>query len=236
MAAFLFWLQWDLVGAERHYVEALRLSPGDVLTHGYYASLLSALGRVEEAVQEARRMIAMGSVPSQLNWALGDRFHQAGYVEEARGFYQRAVRAESPVPWAFIKLAMTYAVDEPMDLARAAEMLSGFATSFGYPHLHRLGPLVEALGGDSDLQAEATAVLDDIVALTVLERADLFWCYARVAPNDVFFDLIDEAVRARHHWVPWFPIGTSRVNPALFDDPRWTEFLAKIGHPGIGPS
>jgi len=235
LALFLKIQEWDWAGAERHYLEALRLNPGDVLTHIYYASLLSAVGRVGEGVEETRLVLAMDPQSSGAMWASGDRLWQAGRVNEARGLYEQATQMEPPVPWAFSNGALSYALDDPVDLARAVEMMSEFAALFGYPSPDRIAPLVEALGGNSALHAKATAVLDEIVDLTPLDPVDLFHLYAVVAPRDVFFEILEKAVQVRHIWVPWIPIATRTVNPALLDDPRWTEFLAKIGHPGVGP-
>ena len=232
-ALFLHFLEWDWAGAELHYRNAVRLIPGDVFLHQWYASLLSALGRVEEGVEKSRLALAMDPQASRAIWPSGDRLVQAGRLGEARLVFERAVRMEPPVPWAFLHLgAYVYAQEEPADLDKASDMISRFLTFFGYPHPQRVAPLVEAIAGNRDLCREATAVLEDIVDRTILERADIFWCYARVAPKDLFFELVEEAVSKRHMWVPWIPVMVGRSVPELIEDPRWAEFLEKIRYPG----
>lgn len=234
MGLFLHFLDWDWAAAELHHLEAVRLSPGDVFTHQWYASMLSIVGRVEEAVEETRLVLAMDPQSSGVIWASGDRLWQAGHVGESRSLYERSAQMEPPIPWAFHHLALTYALEEPVDRVRAAESMSRFVSWFGYPYPERAGPLVEALGGEPDLREEAVRVLDDIAHLTVLKRTDLLFCYVKVAPPDLFFDILGEAVRVRHVWVPWIPVSMSRLAPEILNDPRWTEFLIQIGHPGIG--
>jgi len=112
-------------------------------------------------------------------------------------------------------------------------MISKFVAFFGYPHPQRIAPLVGALAGNADLRREGTAVLDDIVERTSLTRPDMFWCYARVAPKNVFFELVGEAVIGRHPWVPWIPVMIDGSLPELVEDPRWKAFLTTVNHPGV---
>jgi tetratricopeptide (TPR) repeat protein len=235
MALFLWWFEWDWAGAERHLVEPLRLNPGYGFTRICYASLLSVLGRVEEAVGEARLVLAMDPRSSGVIWAVGDRFRQAGHVQEARDLYERAIRIEPPVPWALYNLASSFAFEEPRDPARAAELMTSFLSVFGYSNVQRIAILAEALGGEPRDPAEVTGVLDDVVARTILDRADIVNLYARFAPRAVFFDVLDEAVRGMHMWLPWIPVIVNLNEPEIMNDPRWEAFMTRIGHPGLGP-
>ena len=236
MGLFLHLFEWDWAAAERHYREGLRLKPGDALARVYFASLLSGLGRFEEGVEETRLVLAMDPRSSGVMWASGNRMWQAGRVEEARTLYETATRMEPTVPWVFSHLAFSYARDEPLDLARSAELLSEFVRRFGYHSPDRVSVVVDALGGGSGARAQAMETLEDVVAATILERPHMIFEYAALAPEDVLFELLDEAVRTRHVWVPWIPISVMAARSEIMDDPRWEEFLARIGHPGFAGS
>lgn len=235
MGLFLHFHEWEWAAAERHYREGLRLVPGDVQARVYFASLLSALGRFDEGAEEARLVLAMDPRSSGVIWSTGNRMWQAGRVAEARVLYERATQIEPPNLWAFSHLAFSLAWDEPRDLARAAELLSGFVRRVGYPDPERVRIVVETIAGRSADRAQAMEVLNDVVAATALERPHMIFEFAALAPADVLFGLLDEAVRARHVWVPWIPISVAQVRPEVLDDPRWTDFLRAIKHPGLSP-
>ena len=233
LGSFLSLLQWDWVAAEHHFLEGLRLKPGDVLARLYFASLLSIVGRFEEGALETRLVLAMDPRSSTSLWSSGNRMWQAGRVEEARNLFERAIRIEPVTVTAFSHLAFSYAWDEPKNLTRAAELLSEFARRFGYASPERMGSVIEAIGGDSSLRREALAVLDHFVASTLLDRPHLIYEYAALAPEDTLFELMEEAYLTRHVWTPWIPISVGAVRPEIQDDPRWARFLAQIGHPGL---
>ncbi len=236
MGLFLQFLEWDWARAEWHYLESLRLKPGDALTRLYYASLLSGLGRIQEGVEQAHLVLAMDPRSSGVMWSVGNRLWDAGLVEEARWAFQRALEIEPAIPWALEHLAISYALGEPVDLGRAAELMSEFFARLGYPGTGRIGLLVEALGGESSAKAEAVALLDEIVDQTILSRPHLLFEYAALAPMEVLFDVLEEAVEGRHIWMSWIPIDCCGVRPEIRDDPRWGVFLRRISHPGIGLS
>jgi len=232
---YLYSLAWAWLDAEQHFIEALRLDPGDIHTHVWYGGFLSALGRVEEGAHEAKLVLAMDPKASGRLGAQAARLWWARRVDEAREILERAIRVQPPAPAALQFLAFSYAREEPKDPAIAKDLMSRFLASFRFPYPERTATLVEALGGDADLQEVATAVLDAIAASTVLSRVDFFLEYAAIAPADVFFDVLEEAVRVRHSLVPWIPIQTSITNPERLDDPRWTDFMKTINHPGLEP-
>ena len=86
--------------------------------------------------------------------------------------------------------------------------MPSFLAIFGCQNSTRIARLVEGLGGHPGTKNDAMEALDDIVALTILKRADPTR-YSRAAPRDVFFDILDEAVRERHMWVPAMPISVN---------------------------
>ena len=64
---------WDLVLAEEHLSRAVALAPGYANGHGWYASLLAAHGRHEEAVAAAEKAVAMDPRSNVLVWIAGER-------------------------------------------------------------------------------------------------------------------------------------------------------------------
>jgi len=233
MGLLRYIVEWDWAGAEPHFAEGVRVSPGYEFGHYWYGAWLSGMGRVEEGAEQGRLMLESDPLSSGMLWSAGHRMWHLGRTMEARALLERALRIEPPVPWAFAHLAHLYALQEPKDAARSVELWAEFARWFGYPSPERTGPVARAMAGDSSAQGEALAVLDDVVARTVLERPHLVFEYAKCASEDMVFDILDEAVRTRGIWVPWVPIHFAAMRVSALDDPRWRAFLDRIGHPGI---
>jgi tetratricopeptide (TPR) repeat protein len=87
-----------LAEAAAHYTEALRCTPGDTQIRWYRASILMALGRNEEALQDLELIHSAGggetgNIPADLPWngELVDRFMIRSFID--RGEWRRAADA-----------------------------------------------------------------------------------------------------------------------------------------------
>ena len=74
---------YDWAGAEKHFAQALALSPSNAQVHHDYAHFLLAMGRNPESVEESRRAVELDPANPMLTSCLGwhnlfdDRFDQA---------------------------------------------------------------------------------------------------------------------------------------------------------------
>jgi serine/threonine-protein kinase len=87
--ALIKWVfDWDWTGAEEEFRRAIELDPTSSFAHGYYASLLSLLGRRDEATGEAQRSQDVDPFSSAacgmagLNFALNAQYSRA--IESCR--------------------------------------------------------------------------------------------------------------------------------------------------------
>jgi len=74
---------WDWAGAEGELRRALELEPGKPTPHLWYAILLEATGRSEEAVKEARRAVDLAPGDARVRAGLGYRLYWARRYEDA---------------------------------------------------------------------------------------------------------------------------------------------------------
>jgi serine/threonine-protein kinase len=65
------WLDWDWAAAEREFRQGLSLSPNSALAHNQLAGYLAVLGRMPEAIAEARRAHDLDSLSPIVNADLG---------------------------------------------------------------------------------------------------------------------------------------------------------------------
>ncbi len=74
---------WDLVGAEREFQEALRLNPNHATSHQWYSILLGMFGKRDEAVVEIRKALALDPLSAVIQKDLGEHLNLAGRYDEA---------------------------------------------------------------------------------------------------------------------------------------------------------
>jgi len=173
-----------------------------------------------------------------LVWSSGVKLHSAGHIGEARERYEQAIAMEPPYPYAFESYGLSLALVEPTDPVRAGKLWAEFARLYGYPFpdgvdafVETLLESVQAVGMPAqEAQAAALSLLDDVVERTQLDRGDLLFEYCGLTSADVCFDLLGEALRMKSPWVALLPRAV--VRPDILGDPRWKEFLTRIGYPG----
>src|SRR5438874_13770160 len=68
---------WDWAGAEAEFKRALELNPSYSLAHSGYASVLSNMGRYQEAIAQAQRARELDPISVSSNTALGRIFFRA---------------------------------------------------------------------------------------------------------------------------------------------------------------
>lgn len=67
LAALKEMADWDWAGAEAEYRKAIGLNPNDVTTHHWYGLLLENLGRLNEALAEVDKGLALDPASPQMN-------------------------------------------------------------------------------------------------------------------------------------------------------------------------
>lgn len=139
---------WDLTQAEQHFLDAIALQPGDSKAHQWYANLLTAAGRFEEAEREMRLAQQLDPLSLIANAALGWVQYFAGRHAQALHQFQLTLELSPEFELAYLwrgwTLAATGDMEGALEASRTAVEMSaggGVATaSLAY---------MEALVGDS---------------------------------------------------------------------------------------
>ena len=85
--------RWDRQGAEREIQEALRLNPSSALSHQYYSTALTTMGRFDEAIAEARRALELDPLSAPASTTLAIRYLYAGRLAEAMTQFSKTLDA-----------------------------------------------------------------------------------------------------------------------------------------------
>ena len=159
---------WDWPGAEREFKRAIELNPNYATAHYWYSNHLDATGRLDEAIEEAKRaqdvdpLSLTASTVTVLAFFLGRRYDQA--IDQGR----KTLEMDSNFYTAHFFLAMVFTQvkrnEEAIEEARKAVSLSAGA-------LQALGTLGHAYGV-SGRRAEAQKVLAELGSLSKRRYVD----------------------------------------------------------------
>jgi len=81
---------WDWAGAEREARRAIGLNPSDAEAHHMLVLCLAAVGRVDEAVVEVKRIRELDPLSFRINWEVGRKLYFARKYDEALTELRRA--------------------------------------------------------------------------------------------------------------------------------------------------
>jgi TolB-like protein/DNA-binding winged helix-turn-helix (wHTH) protein/Tfp pilus assembly protein PilF len=217
---------WDWDAAERGFRRAIQLNPSYATAHQWYAHLLRALGRFEEAVAETRRAQELDPLALIINSNLGAALFYAGRYAEAETEYRKTLKRDAswaPAHWGLgrtlLKLGRT---DEA--LAEHQEAVHRSPGSAGY-----LCTLANALGL-TGRRAEALRVLDEIRGGSgprYVSPYDLALVYAGLDDKERAFEQLERAYLERQSSMRQLRID-ERLAP-LAADPRFEALARRVG-------
>ncbi|PYR40567.1 MAG: hypothetical protein DMF93_10745 [Acidobacteria bacterium] len=120
---------WDLIGSEREVLEAIRLNPSSVQAHQYYSSTLTTMGRLDEAIREARIAMDLDPLSAIAGTSLAIRYWYAGRIDEATAVFRKTLETNPEFGVAHWGLAQCYRAKgdarQQIEELRRAVALSG---------------------------------------------------------------------------------------------------------------
>ncbi len=215
LAQILWYLDWDFSGADKEFIQALRLNPSDVTSLRRYAWGLVAMGRGEEAIQrisQAYRIDPLAFITNLDRSALlylTRRYEEA--IEQCLKTLKMAPDHFDPRYW----LALSY-----QQKGMTAEAVAEF---------EKAGLSFEAQLARGNLE-EARQILEDEIESEEPPPNNLTWIAMRNAALgeiDKAFEWLERSYDERSPWLSYL-----KVDPRLDvirDDPRYTVLVEKMG-------
>jgi adenylate cyclase len=214
---------WDWPAAATHFERALALSPGYATAHSWYALYLTALGRSDEALTEAKRAFDLDPASPGMNQSMGIQLLYARRFDEAIEQFRKAL--EMDYHDAHVGLGTAYAAkgmyrEALVEFGKYSELNRGTPrsiASLGYAHA-RLNE-----------RGEALRALDQLMVLSnqrYVSAGSFALVYIGLGEKDQAFAWLEKAYEDRSPGLPYL-----KVNP-LFDplrsDPRFEALVAKV--------
>jgi TolB-like protein/Flp pilus assembly protein TadD len=219
-------LDWDWPAAEQSYLRAIEINPSYATVHHWYSMCLRTMGRLDEALTEAR--LAQKLDPSMLiaGVELGRIYYFAREYDEAIAQYKKTLEMDPSFLAAHFRLGQAYVQRGMYD-----EAISEFNKS--HPLLGDDPETIAALGhayAVSGNRKEALGILNNLLLLAIhryVSPYDIAVMHLGLGEKDKALEWLQNAYADRSVWL----IGL-KVEPMLDDlrsDPRFNELLRRVG-------
>ncbi|MBI3693865.1 MAG: tetratricopeptide repeat protein, partial [Acidobacteria bacterium] len=217
--------EWDWAGAEAEFRRALQLDPGYARGHQWYSYYLEAVGRFEEAIQEAKRAQELDPVSLIITTGLGIAYEHAQRYDQAMEQYRKVLAMDPNFVRARLGLGLVYILKSMYIEAIAETQTAVKLAPADPPAISYLG-LAYARSGD---RVAARKVLDNMMAER--SRRGYFpdsWIalvHLGLGDDDRAFEWLGKAVEEHDPWLIY--IKRPLWDP-LRSDPRYTDLLRRM--------
>ncbi|MFL5401191.1 MAG: protein kinase domain-containing protein [Gemmatimonadales bacterium] len=209
---------WDWAGSEREIRRAIALDPNYATAHQWLGEHLLDLGRLPEALAEARIAVQLDPLSRATQNCLGVALWFSGRIDEAIPVFRAAIERDSALgaPWFSLMdiYIQTGRTEEALALLDARHDTTALARAVV---LARRSPAA---------RAAALGRVGKAPGLPHVQRARF---YARLGDREPAFGELDKAIADRDGTLEWI-----KVDPAwesLRGDPRFARIVARIGLP-----
>jgi TolB-like protein/Tfp pilus assembly protein PilF len=212
----------DFTAADQHMRKALALNPGDTIILWNVAHLDDVLGRIDESIDVLRQSIALDPLSPGAHRSLGRMYYRAHRLEEAADSLRLGLSLTQDRSFAqyYIGLVLLAQGDATAALVAIEQETLDYLRLTGTAIVQYV--LGDAGASDAALEALIDKHGEDSAYLVAM-------VYAFRDEIDLAFDWLDRAYNKRDTGLPFMLLEPFLAN--LHDDPRWTDFLEKMGLP-----
>lgn len=216
---------WDVAGAEAEYCRAIDLDPNCAPAHGWYSTLLIAMGRQEEALAENNRALELDPLSPIVNAGHARFLAWLGRSNEAVALLRRQIAMDPSFAVAHENLGIAYECQglyrEAVDQLETAYRLDTGRPSilallgYGYGRAGRKEDARRILGKLIDLQNHGT---DARIAIASVQHG--------LGEDAQALDTLDKAYDEHASFLGWIHLGP--VFADLRGHPRFQAILRRI--------
>lgn len=218
-------LERDFAAAERAFQRAIELKPGAAEPHRRYGVLLTAMGRLEQAIEENRRAVELDPLSALALDDYGRALYFARRYDEAIVQYERALATDphDQIAMWFRVYALVAAKRHDEAVDQTAEIMRRSGGAQFVPRLHE----VYRAGGWPAV-SKAWAELDRVRFQNApfVRSTGIASRYAQAGERELAMEWLERAYRSHTRDLLFL-----RVEPAfdpVRDDPRFTDVVRRV--------
>jgi TolB-like protein/Tfp pilus assembly protein PilF len=216
----------NLLDAESGFFFAISLEPNEPTPHHWYSILLSKVGRLDAALEQARRAYELDPTAPVLAFNLSSMYLQRGDDEQALRYSQLAHELGIGSGIDGIGAAIAIRRKDWAEVKRLLQLQEGIPEEIK----PQLGPYVDALADPS--KRPAMAALLQSVDPKVAKQVDLIQPYLQLGQIDLVFKIMNESLDDdRMAWIHQWDVmhlWTPEAR-ALRRDPRFAALVERLG-------
>ncbi|HJS24200.1 MAG TPA: protein kinase [Pyrinomonadaceae bacterium] len=216
---------WNWTLCEREFKRALELKPGYATAHHWYGFIyLAAMGRLDEAIAEAKRANDLDPLALPVSSNIGLLLYIARRYDEALEQFHDNLEMDRSFVYTHWEMALTYE-----QLGRYDEAIAAFQKAIalsGTSALPRaLLARTYALAGRKN---EATSLLNELTEMqSYVSPYRIAAIHAALGDKDRAFKWLEYAYDGRDGWLIWLAVDP--VVDDLRDDRRFADLLNRLG-------
>jgi Flp pilus assembly protein TadD len=217
---------WDWPGAEREFKRVIELNPNYATAHFWYAIHLQALGRLDEAIAEAKLAQEADPVSPIIGLLPGRTFYLARRYDQAIEQLLKTLEMDPNFPRTHWWLAMAYEQVGRHEEA-VAESQKAVSLSAGEPtYIGQLGHAYAVSGKKAEAQ-KVLAELKDLSKRRYVARFDIARVYVGLGDKSRALEWLERPIEDRSDWVAWIKVWP-QVD-SLRGEPRFHDLLRRMG-------
>jgi TolB-like protein/DNA-binding winged helix-turn-helix (wHTH) protein/Tfp pilus assembly protein PilF len=225
--AFMREVNWDWPGAEKEYLRAIDLDPGNARAHNWYGVFLEETGRIEEALTENQRALQLDPTARGINAALAINLAVAGRYDEALEQAKASAEMDENSAPAHCALGFVYTKkgvgEQAIRELKRAVVLSG---NSGYEALLAYS---YAVFGQTAEACRVAEHLRQSAFQSHVRPTDLAAAYAACGRNEKAFQWLERAYR--EHDSALVSMKANITLDKLRSDPRFQDLLRRMNFP-----
>lgn len=212
--------------AEREFRRALQLRPNSATAHQYYGYYLTAMGRLEDAIQERKTAQQLEPTSPLMDSALGEAYYQARQFDNTISYNKLSLIHDRSYAVALINLGRAYELKGMYTEALAAYQPL-LATVPDDPGLLALSAHVQAVSGKAQLARANVTRLERMRSTEYVPALYIALVYVGLGEKDKAFQWLDTAYDEHCEYLVYLP--TEPLADPLRDDPRFPRFIGRLG-------
>jgi tetratricopeptide (TPR) repeat protein len=219
---------WDWLGAERSFKQAIQLNPRYATAYNWYAALLGIINRHEEAIHYMTQAQEYDPGSAIINRDLGVIYAWAGDFEKAINQLQFTIDMDPDFSPAYFHMAIVYVGLKKYDLAIEYFKKVRAMTGDFFDIIGALG-YTYAKSGQKEEALSELKKLEELAKNQDTRASEFCLIHTGLGNNDQAFEWLDIACKNHEFGVVVFGPESELWFEDLLPDPRFKEFLTRIG-------
>lgn len=218
--------EWDFSAADREFRRALALRPGYATGHQFYGYLLTAVGKLPEAIDERKKAVELDPLNPLMASALGEAYYQGRQFDETIALNQRALELDPRYAIALVNIGRAYE-QKGMHAEAQAAFQKILAVVPDDPAVLSLLGHERAVSGHRDEALQVAGKLKNLSTHRYVPAIYLALIYTGLGDKDEAFHWMDLAVDERTEYLVY--LGAEPLADPLRSDARFASLVKRLG-------